>query len=490
MIKITDKNEILRKLPAVDKILEWKGIIQLIDKYNRALVKKSIREVLEDFRETLLTKIQEESAQEAKNYLDELQLEDRIVALVENRLDGKSRPALAPAVNATGVIVHTNLGRSLLSQKARDMIERTGSHYSTLEIDRESGERGSRYSNVTELLCQLTGAESALVVNNNAAAVMLALATFAGDGEVVISRGELVEIGGSFRIPDVMKQSGAELVEVGTTNRVYIEDYENAINERTSLLLKVHTSNYKIMGFTSDVSIDKLSKLGDKHELPVLDDLGSGVMFDMRDLGLGYEPTLKERVDSGGDIITCSGDKILGGPQAGIILGRENLIEKMKQNPLTRAIRVDKLTLAGLEGTLKSYYSKEKALAEIPTLKMINLDSDELRDRAYKLSSRLKDIFTDFQKKIEIKISEGKSRVGGGAYPLTEIPSWTVVISFPGFDGAAEKAARKMRMSYPPVFCRISDNSLIFDVRTLLEGDIDKIARAASGLEVENIERI
>lgn len=473
------KNEILRQLPAVDEVLEWEEIADISDKYNKTWVKKAVQDTIDEMRADLLQILERQDAERARKKALEMTARDKVLAGIKSLLRSKDRPLLAPAVNATGVIVHTNLGRSLLSSRARDMVEQVSAHYSTLEIDRESGERGSRYDNVSGLLCELTGAEDAFVVNNNAAAVLLALSTFARGSEVIISRGELVEIGGSFRIPDVMKQGGAELVEVGTTNKVYAGDYEEAIGEDTALLLKVHTSNYRIMGFTADVSVQELKELGREYGLPVLDDLGSGVMFDMRQFGLEYEPTLRERVEAGGDIITCSGDKILGGPQAGIVLGRKEYVEKMKNNPLTRAIRVDKMTLAALEGTLKSYYDMDQALEEIPTLQMIDSSLEKLKKRAENLKEAIAAASGELEGYLELE--KGISRVGGGSYPVSELPTWTLTLST---GGDPEPLARELRRDYPPIFCRISEGKLIFDVRTLVEGDIDRISAACADLEV------
>ncbi len=473
------KNEILRQLPAVDDVLNWKETQKLSEQYNRSWVKEMTQNCINNRRQRLLRALEEKSAEQVKDIDKNITDREEILQDIKKSLKSKSRPKLAPAVNATGIVVHTNLGRSLYSEKAREMIDLAAQHYTTLEIDRKSGERGSRYEKVSDLLCELTGAEDAFIVNNNAAAVLLALSTFARGKEVIISRGELVEIGGSFRIPDVMEQSGAKLIEVGTTNKVYRKDYERAINENTALLLKVHTSNYQIMGFTEEVEVEELKDLGQEYELPVLDDLGSGTMFDMREFGLNYEPTLPERVEAGGDIITCSGDKILGGPQAGIVLGRKKYIEKMKENPLTRALRVDKITLAAMEGTLKSFYDRTQAVKEIPTLKMIDADEEELRERAEKLKEKL--LAATVSQDVVITLEKDASQVGGGAFPVSELPTWTVKINL-GYD--PEEAARQLRTSYPPIFCRIADNSMIFDVRTLVSGDIKKIVSAWAELEV------
>ena len=474
-----NKNQLLRQLPSVNDIIKHEKADQLTEEYNRDLLIQGIRDELEYQRRKILKLLDKEKFEEAEAIVDSLTLE-KILDNIASNLEKEFRPQLAPVVNGTGVIVHTNLGRSLLSKEAKDMVEMVASHYNTLEIDRNTGERGSRYDNVEELICRLTGAEAAFVVNNNAAAVLLAISTFASGKEIIISRGELIEIGGSFRIPAVMEQGGADLVEVGTTNKVYIEDYAREINENTGMLLKVHTSNYKVVGFTEEVGLDQLVQLGHKYDIPVLDDLGSGVFLDMTEFGLEREPTVAERVEAGGDIVTFSGDKILGGPQAGIIVGRKDLIEKMKKHPLTRAVRVDKYTLAALEGTLKAYLRPETVIDKIPTLNMLSLDRDDLREPAKELQASLKDVLPD---NIKCQIEEDISRVGGGAYPLSELPTLTVTIDWPGV--GASKIASALRSHYPPIFTRIKDEKLVIDLRTLQEGDQEIIIDAFKELEVE-----
>jgi len=474
-----NKNQLLRRLPAVNDIIKHEKADQLTEEYNRDLLIQGIRDELENQRRKLLKLVDKGQTEQAEAEVDSLTVEG-LLANVASNLEKEFRPQLAPVVNATGVIVHTNLGRSLLSKEAKEMVEMVASHYNTLEMDRNTGERGSRYDNVEELICRLTGAEAAFVVNNNAAAVLLAISTFASGKEIIISRGELIEIGGSFRIPSVMEQGGADLVEVGTTNKVYIDDYAREINENTGMLLKVHTSNYKVVGFTEEVGLDELVQLGHKHDIPVLDDLGSGVFLDMTEFGLEREPTVAERVKAGGDIVTFSGDKILGGPQAGIIVGRKDLLEKMKKHPLTRAVRVDKYTLAALEGTLKAYLRPETVIEKIPTLNMLSLDRDDLREPAEKLQAALKDILPQTA---NCQIEDDISRVGGGAYPLSELPTLTVTVDWPG--PGASKIASALRAHYPPVFTRIKDEKMVIDLRTLQEGDQEIIVDAFKELEVE-----
>jgi L-seryl-tRNA(Ser) seleniumtransferase len=343
--------------------------------------------------------------------------------------------------------------------------------YSNLEYDLDHGERGSRYSHVEETLCSLAGVESALVVNNNAGAVLLALNTLAESKEVIVSRGELVEIGGAFRIPDVMRRSGALLREVGTTNRTYLKDYQNAISSQTALLLKVHTSNFRVMGFTSDVPLQDLIQLGRQFNLPVMDDLGSGCFVDLTQYGLEKEPTVQETTKMGVDLVTFSGDKLLGGPQAGIILGKKSFIEAIKNNPLTRALRIDKLTLAALESTLLLYLDEERAMEEIPTLRMLKVDRTILKRRGRRLLKRLTGTMKE---KIEINLREDVSQVGGGALPLQALQ--TIVLAIKPIDISVNRLEENLRKGQPPIISRISKDELILDMRTVFDEEIPLLA--------------
>jgi L-seryl-tRNA(Ser) seleniumtransferase len=381
---------------------------------------------------------------------------------------------LIRVVNATGIILHTNLGRSPLSSRLKDSLWDIASGYSNLEMDLDSGERGSRYSHVEDIICKLTGAESAMVVNNNAAAVMLVLSTLARDREVVVSRGQLVEIGGSFRIPDVMEQSGAILVEVGTTNKTHLSDYERAVNENTAALMKVHTSNYRILGFTSEVESKELVKLGEKLGLPVIEDLGSGMLIDLTQYGLPYEPTVKHAVNAGMDVITFSGDKMLGGPQAGIIVGKKQYIDSMKKNPLTRAVRIDKLTLTALEGTLRLYTDSDMAMKEIPVLRMLTYSREELNKKAKRLTNRLKRSL--LSSVCSIGLEDDFSEVGGGSLPIYEMP--TKVVTVDTREVSLNDLEKKLREYRIPVVTRISRNRLILDVRTIKEEEFEIIEAA------------
>lgn len=392
-------------------------------------------------------------------------------------LKRRMQPSLRPLVNATGVVIHTNLGRSPLPQEIFEHMFRVAVGYSNLEYDLAAGRRGSRYSHVEEILCELTGAEAALVVNNNAAAVLITLETMAKGREVVVSRGELVEIGGSFRIPDVMARSGAILKEVGATNRTHLKDYANAINEETALLMKVHQSNFQIVGFTKSVSIGELSELGKKHNLPVYEDLGSGNLTEFSRYGLFHEPTVQESLKAGADLVSFSGDKLLGGPQAGIILGRKKLVDPIKKNPINRAVRIDKLTLAALEHLLRIYRDPETAVKAIPTLNMITAPYQDLKRRASRLLKRLRsrDLAC-----LEIGARDTISRVGGGALPLQELKSRAVTIVPKTKRASAARLEEWLRNYSTPIIVRVEGDNVIIDVRTLFQRDFPIIEEALS----------
>lgn len=371
-------------------------------------------------------------------------------------------------VNATGVIIHTNLGRSLLPASALDSLEYAGGCSSNLEFDLATGKRGSRYTHVEDLLCELTGAESALVVNNNAAAVLIALETLASGKEAVVSRGQLVEIGGSFRIPEIMSRSGARLVEVGATNRTHLRDYANAITSETGLLLRVHCSNYRIVGFTGEVSNVDLVQLGRTHGIPVMEDLGSGCFIDLSKFGLAKEPTVQETVASGMDIVTFSGDKLLGGPQAGIIVGKKALVDQIKKNPLNRALRIDKLTLASLESVLRLYLDEANALQEIPTLRMIAVSSAVVEQRAVRLAGQCQAQLNAYGSFTPIEV---QSQVGGGAMPGQNLASWAVAVQPNNIK--ISQLERRLRHASVPVIGRIEKDRLLLDMRTIADDELD-----------------
>ncbi len=458
--------DILRKLPAVDQVLTWSEIKDTLDFHPRKLVVRAVRKVLDERRRRILESPGDSEA-EISN--------DEILIDILNMVKKLSEFTLVPVVNATGIIVHTNLGRSLLAEEALDRMKLVSSSYSNLEYNLEAGRRGSRYVHAENILCELTGAEAALVVNNNAGAVLLVLNTLARGKEVIVSRGQLVEIGGAFRIPDVMERSGAKLRDVGCTNRTHLRDYENAINENTALLMKVHNSNYMIIGFTREVPLDELVELAHRYNLLAVEDLGSGSFIDLSVYGLRKEPTAQEAIKSGVDVVTFSGDKLLGGPQAGIILGRKDLIERFKKNPLTRALRIDKLTLAALEATLRLYRDFDTAIKRIPTLRMITASSEELTERA----QRLKDILDEAAgEKFDFKVEDNFSQVGGGALPGQNLP--TKVVSVVSSEYSASSIEKIMRSFDPPIIGRIEHDKYLLDVRTMLHKDYEVLKEAFS----------
>ncbi|WP_245527938.1 L-seryl-tRNA(Sec) selenium transferase [Ammonifex degensii] len=446
----------VRQLPSVDEILRWPETASLIASYSRGVVVNAARRVLDRLREEILSGCREEVSS------------SEIIA----RLRQEVRPRLRRVINATGVVLHTNLGRALLSRRAQEAVKTAVAHYTNLEFNLATGKRGERYSLVEELLCLLSGAEAAMVVNNNAAAVLLALNTLAAGREVIVSRGQLVEIGGSFRIPDVMRQSGAILVEVGTTNKTHRRDYREAITERTALILHVHMSNYRIIGFTSEVPVPELVALAREYNLPVMSDLGSGSLIDFSRFGLPYEPTVQETVKAGVDVVTFSGDKLLGGPQAGIIVGRREYVERMKRNPLNRALRIDKMTLAALEATLRDYLEEEEALQNIPTLKMLLCPPEELRERAEKLAQMLEGL-----EGITVQVIEGFSQVGGGAMPTAQLPTWLVAVTVASLGESALLKALRSRVD-PPVIARAEKGMVVLDPRTFSEEEIPLLVEA------------
>ncbi len=456
-----EKVSILREIPKVDELLKEEGIASFIQIVSKKLVVDTIRSVLDEVRKGVLS-----------GKIDKIE-RDLLLDRIKLKIEEKGRPHLRHLVNATGVIIHTNLGRSLLAEDAISSMIDVSTHYSNLEYDLHLGKRGSRYVHVEEILCELTGAEAATVVNNNAAAVLISLSTLAKGKEVIVSRGELVEIGGSFRIPDVMKQSGARLVEVGTTNKTHPKDYINAIGSETALLMKVHTSNYAIVGFTLEVSLKELVAIGREYSLPVIQDLGSGCFIDLRKYGMPGEPTVQETIKSGVDLVTFSGDKLLGGPQAGIILGKREFIEKIKKNPLNRAVRIDKLTLAALEATLRLYRDEERAIEKIPTLRLLLLSHSELEEKAKRLMELIRREAGEF---VEVKLWDSVGRAGGGSLPLLELPSFAVVIKSKDMD--TNSMEKGLRAYDPPIIARIEDERLLLDVRTLLTDDMEIIARA------------
>jgi L-seryl-tRNA(Ser) seleniumtransferase len=466
MSKKSPDKSLLRHLPKVDSVLGHPSVQELEGKVPELTLKKAVRDEIEARRAAVL----------AGELNDKSGISLDVVAeSAARRAQLEDRPRLRKVINATGVVIHTNLGRSPLPDSAIRQIELAAQGYSNLEYDIEGGKRGSRDDLVEELLCRLTGAEAATVVNNNAAAVMLVLRTLSTGRSVVVSRGELVEIGGSFRIPDVMEASGAKLAEVGTTNRTRIADYRSGITDDTALLLKVHTSNYRIVGFAEEASITELVELGREKKVPVAVDLGSGCLVDMRQLGLKqHEPTVGEVLAEGADVVTFSGDKLLGGPQAGIIVGSGKAMEAIKKNPMKRALRVGKLTLSALEAVLKSYLDPATAISQVPALRMISTPKEKIAQRARRFASRLSDL--------EIKTStmSSVSRVGGGSLPLEELP--TMLLALEAKYVSTQELERRLRLADPPVVGRIVEDRLCLDLRTVMSrelGDLEKAIRGA-----------
>lgn len=458
---------ILKNIPKVDKVLGWEGLKSLLAAYPRPVVIKAVRSSLEALRAEAL---RGETCAEAF-------AEKGVVERIIRELTKVNALKLKRLVNGTGVVIHTNLGRSPLPESVRQALNEVAFGYSNLEFDLDKGERGSRYSHVEGIICELTGAEAALVVNNNAAAVLLALSSLAAGKEVIVSRGELVEIGGSFRIPDVMRQSGAVLKEVGATNRTHPHDYSGAITPETSLLLKVHCSNFAVVGFTAEVSAAELVELGRGHSLPVMADVGSGNLVELSGLLGCNEPTVQEFVRAGVDVITFSGDKLLGGPQAGIIVGKSSLLAPMKKHPLLRAVRIDKLTLAALEGTLRLYRDERRALKEIPTLRMLTASAADLSRTAKALLRRLQ---RAVPATVKLSLSAGFSQVGGGALPLLELPTTLIAVTADGM--SAQEIETTLRGCPVPVIGRIFKGAFLLDPRTILNDDVPALIAALQTL--------
>ena len=456
------RSEMLRSLPSVEEVLEAAGLAAAVEEYGRGLVTDSARAVIEDLRREILSG--------AEVGAGRLGIENIALATAAEAERVQS-PSLRPLVNATGVVVHTNLGRSVLAAEAMRAVEEVSISYSNLEYDLEAGGRGSRHDHITEIIVELTGAEEALVVNNNAAAVLLALATFAAGREVVVSRGELIEIGGSFRIPDIMASSTAKLVEVGTTNKTKLADYENAIGPETAMLLLVHSSNYAVVGFTAEVAADELARLGHERGLVVTHDLGSGVLADID--AFAGEPSVFDSLKAGVDVVTFSGDKLLGGPQAGVVVGKAAFISRMKAHPMARAMRVDKMTLAALQATLALYLKPEAALERIPTLRMLSEGEKTLRARAGELVAA---VGVAAGEAGTVELEQAASKVGGGALPLLELDSWVCSVS-PATMSVDELAAR-LRATDPPVIGRIQKERLLLDARTVLPEQVEAVAAA------------
>lgn len=455
-----------KMIPKVDQILDNELIKILLEENSKNLVMESIHEELDSIRSKI------------SNGCDEKIISNKIENLIENireNLMNKKIFSLRNVVNASGVVIHTNLGRSVLNDEIFENIKKVSIGYSNLEYDLKKGERGSRYSHLSEIIRKITGAEDCMVVNNNAAAVMLILSTMAKGKNVITSRSELVEIGGSFRIPDVCRESGAVLKEIGTTNKTHLSDYENAIDENTAALFKVHQSNFKILGFTESVSSFELNSLKEKYNIPIIEDLGSGVLIDLSKYGLSYEPTVQECIKNGVDVVSFSGDKLLGGVQAGIIVGKKEYIEKMKKNQLTRALRVDKFTLSALESVFSYYIDEESAISKIPTLNMLTAKVEKLYNKAQKLIECL-----GKSNEFSYEIIDIDSEVGAGSLPTQKLPSKAVKLISESF--TENELEEKLRNNKIPIITRIYKGNLIFDVRTIFENEYCIIKDALNSL--------
>lgn len=459
-----------RALPSIHRLLETSEVAEALQSIPRPLLVEALRAEIEEVRRRL----SESDAPPPEAVLVERAL---------RRAWRAAQPSLQRAINATGVILHTGLGRATLSGAAQRAVAEVAAGHSTLEIDLQTGRRGCRQEHVRPLLCELTEAESALVVNNNAGAVLLAVTALAAGREVILSRGELVEIGGAFRMPDIIRASGATLVEVGTTNRTRLSDYAGAITERTGLILRCHPSNFKIVGFTEEVPASELAKLGQERGVPVMDDLGSGALIDTARFGAGPTTTLRAAVASGCDIVTASGDKLLGGPQAGLILGRKPLVEQIARHPMARALRVDKLTLAALEATLRLYREPERAIREIPTLRYLARTRQQLEDMAERLRQQIATTVADV---LTAELVPEQSQVGGGSLPGEDLPTVCVRLRPTDENISVEEIAARLRRNRPAVFVRIREEAILLDPRTMEEKEFAEVAAAVQAAFREN----
>lgn len=462
------QHQMVRNLPAVDKLLGEQAVEDLVGVVPRSILVRAARETLNHLRAQILA-----GWAPAPDDLSAARIAGRVRELALS-LDALS---LRRAVNATGIVLHTGLGRAVLPEAARRALDAVASGHSNLEIDLETGARGSRYSHFDKLLADLCGAEAAFAVNNNAAAVLLALNTLANGREVIISRGQLVEIGESFRLPDIMARAGAKLVEVGTTNRTRISDYEAAISDETALILRVHTSNFRIIGFTEEAPIGQLVELGRDHGIPVMEDVGSGCLIDMTQFGLRGEPLVQESIRAGAAVVTFSGDKLLGGPQAGLVVGRREIVDAMAANPLARALRIDKFTACALESTLKLYANPETLPAAIPTLRTITRPLEDISRAARRLRRLLSEAVPQ---EFRVEAVDGFSEVGGGSLPGERLPTKLVAIA-PDVRGEVDlmDIAKAFRMADPPVFGRVGEGRIFLDMRTVENSEIPAIVRAA-----------
>ncbi len=453
---MSEHQALLRRIPSIDRLLGAPELRALADECPHVLLREAAQQAVAEIRQLILDE------QAGPSSVDPETAAARAAALAKHLM----QPSLRRVINVTGTLLHTNLGRAPLCQAALQAVEEVSRGYSNLEYDLEAGRRGKRFSHVEKLICRLTGAEAAHVVNNNAGAVLLALAALAGGRKALVSRGELIEIGGSFRIPDIMAAGGTRMVEVGTTNKTHLADYQGAIDPETGLILKVHTSNYRILGFTEAVTGAELAELAHAHGLPVLEDLGSGLLLDLTPYGLPREPTVRETLAHGIDLVTFSGDKLLGGPQAGLIVGRKEYVDRLRQHPMARALRLDKMTLAALEATLQLYLDPDRARQELPTLRMLATPAETLHARSSRLLPLLREAVGE---QMEVEMIEATAPVGGGALPLAELPGWVLACRPAAL--SLNRLTRYLREATVPVIGRIQDDRLLIDPRTLDEAD-------------------
>jgi len=454
--------KLLRNIPKMDVLLQTPGGRQWIEDFGRSQVLEAFRDATAMVREEML----------AGAFPAGEDPESRVLGVAAGILENRQKMSFRQVINATGIVLHTNLGRAVLSEKACQALLVAASGYSNLELELETGKRGSRYSHVIRLLQELTGCEDAMVVNNNAAAVLLALDTLARGGETVVSRGELVEIGGSFRVPEVMKAGGTRLVEVGTTNKTHLRDYEEVLGPETRAILKVHTSNYRVLGFCQTVPTEELVELGRRAGIPVIEDLGSGFLADLSLAGITDEPRVQDVVEKGVDVITFSGDKLLGGPQAGIVIGKKEYLERMRKNQLTRALRIDKLSIAALEATLSQYRDMDRVCRDNPTLSMLSVSQEDLEEKARKLAEVLSTLLPE----VSFLVEPDRSQAGGGSLPLVELPTWVVRVQ--GGPVTEEELSRRLRAGRPAVMGRKQKETLVLDVRTLRQEEFPLLAEA------------
>lgn len=468
--KVSVRQQAFAQLPQVDRLTQHPAIGTLLQQYPRELVIDQLREQLETLRLQL--------AQMSPEQISAFRLDqDAWVTTLCRKVKSALAPKVRRVINATGIILHTGLGRAPLAKQAQQALMEATEGFCSVEIDLDTGKRGDRHQLIEALLIKLTGAEAAAVVNNNAAATLLALNTLSYGKETIVSRGELVTIGGSYRIPDIMKKSGASMIEVGTTNQTDVWEYEQAITENTGLLLKVHTSNYRIIGFVAEASLAELVELGHQRGLPVMHDLGSGMLFDLSRYGLPREPVVSESIACGADIVTFSGDKLLGGPQAGIIVGKKKYIDQIKKNQLARAVRCGKLTFAALEATLRLFLDPDKLLQQHPVLRMMLRDEAELEQAATELMQILQPIVGD---RGEVRIAPGRSEVGGGSLATESLPTQLVLLCLRQWP--TDSLARRLRLNIPAIVTRIVDNRVAFDVRTIHQDELPLIGAAIAGI--------